>query len=148
MKNEEKKVGNYIPDYDDKYLPAQIAEIMQYGLDYSRVELVPSKNGKIEENDTIIFLINDNKKFNEELCRNFSPDEAVTYEKTEFSSRKGVPYFFVTRFLCETKSHLYFWHQNGVRRVPLDWLRPIEGTENKLYEKITSIILHPEVGNA
>lgn len=143
-----KKDKCYSPDYDDIYLPAQIAEIVKYNLDYSRLKLVTSKDDKIVENDTIIFMINDKNKFDETLGRNFKPKEVITYEKTEFSNPRGIAYFFVTRFLFETESHLYFWHQDGVRRIPLDWIQPIEGTDNKLYEKITSIVFCPEVGNA
>lgn len=145
---ETKKVECYSPDYDDIYLPAQIAEIVKYGLDYSRLKLVTSKHDKIVENDIIIFRINDKNKFDETSGRDFKPKEVITYEKTEFSNSRGMPYFFVTRFLFETESHLYFWNQNGVKRIPLDWIEPIEGADNKLYEKITSIILCPEVGNA
>lgn len=56
--------------------------------------------------------------------------------------------FQIVQFADLGRENIFHIERQGIANIPLDWLRPIEGTENKLYEKITSIILHPEVGNA
>jgi len=145
---EVKKIDCFCPTDEDEFLPAQIAEVLEYSLAYGYIKFMIADTDEIKENDIIFFNVKERLGYNKITRRESRINEHIVYEKIKFSNSDGQPYYFVTRFLYETRSHLYFWHKKKVKRIPLSYLDPFIEGDTKLYKKVISIDFCPEVENA
>lgn len=140
-----KNVDSFSPDDEDILIPKQVADILRYQLIYGNADFIFVNHAKIKENDIIVFMVKDPKEYDPTLCKETRTNEFHQFEGVRFKSVPcESPYFFITRYLYETSSHLYFWHRDRIKRVPLEWLDSDVWTVNEPYKKIVSINLSNE----
>lgn len=146
METDIRKIKGFYPDYRDEMLSSQIKDITDYCMNTTGIEFVFDNQTSIKENDFIVFMVKLRPMIQTPgVERKYIKQ---SYDGVNYTDKEGVPFFFVTRFLFETKTDLYFYHGKEIKKIRLFYLDKIDSNGEKPYKKFVSITFQQEAENA